>query len=474
MKGKIMSGRILLVDTVATNRIVLKVKLLAALYDVRTCDSTAEARDVLEEFAPDLIILTLGQDDGEAADFCSDVKADPATAHLPIIATGAFSHSKTRLQALQAGADDVLARPIDDLLLLARIRSLLRARDAAAELHLRKETSRALGFAEPAEGFTPSCSITLISNDKFQTPSLVEALKNIPGVAVNLFDTNSVVSTGISDSDGLASHPDLVVLAASQDIGAGVKDLFRQVADLRARADTRHAGLLILLPNGSSELAAMLLDLGANDLVTCLIDTAELELRVKALLRSKLLLDRLRETVRCGLEAAVTDPLTGLYNRRYALSHLKGMAERAADSGRDFAVMMLDVDHFKKINDRFGHATGDQVLCELAERLRDNLRAVDLIARIGGEEFLVAMPDTSAEQARGAAERLRRIIKNQPFAKDAKRGAIAMTLSIGVAMGGTNSQIQDDISVLFKRADTALYAAKTAGRNMVNVCQSAA
>jgi two-component system, cell cycle response regulator len=226
-------------------------------------------------------------------------------------------------------------------------------------------------------------------------------------------------------------------------------------------------------------MAAMVLDLGANDLVTERVGADELAHRVRALLARKSQSDRLRDTVRSGLQAAVTDQLTGLYNRRYALPHLAKMAERAQAKGRDFAVMVLDIDHFKRINDQHGHAIGDRVLAEVAQRLRDNLRAVDLIARIGGEEFLVAMPDTTAAQGQVAAERLRRMIEGAPFAAQIEDGKgpcpqIKVTLSIGVAVGGPNSLGSEDVSMLFNRADAALYSAKSAGRNMVTVSQSAA
>ena len=116
----------------------------------------------------------------------------------------------------------------------------------------------------------------------------------------------------------------------------------------------------------------MVLDLGADDAVSLDISDGEMELQARALVRQKLLHDKLRDTVRNGLHAAVTDPLTGLYNRRYVEPHLSRMAEQARVSQREFAVMMLDIDNFKSINDRNGHAAVDKVLIEIANRLREN------------------------------------------------------------------------------------------------------
>ncbi len=136
--------------------------------------------------------------------------------------------------------------------------------------------------------------------------------------------------------------------------------------------------------------------------------------------------------------------------------------------------MMLDIDHFKSVNDTYGHAAGDAVLCQISERLRDNLRAFDLIARVGGEEFLIAMPNTNAEQAEFAADRLRRLVNGEPFTIAKGKPRLPVTLSIGVAVGGNNAQLEGAEDTIRNRADEALYAAKTAGRNQVFLADNAA
>ena len=199
-----------------------------------------------------------------------------------------------------------------------------------------------------------------------------------------------------------------------------------------------------------------------------------LSLRAKALIRRKQQHDRLRATVRSGLHAAITDPLTGLYNRRYLAPHLAKMADQAAASGREFAVMMLDIDHFKAINDTYGHAAGDRVLIQIADRLRENLRAIDLVTRVGGEEFLVAMPRTSVRQAKLAADRLRRMVNNTPFALGTSCPPINVTISVGVAVSNDDVMVKTAVAELCDCADQALYAAKSAGRNQVAMAKSAA
>jgi two-component system, cell cycle response regulator len=477
-----MSGRILLVDSIATNRIVLRVKLLAAHYAVTPCATLDEARAAMSVERPDLILIDLSGPAIQAYDMCRSIKSDPDTLAIPIIATGSFPTPSARIAALRAGADDVLEKPLNDALLQARIRSLLRARDATSELRLREDTQRALGFAEEAEVFAPAGRVALVTDTiSDPTPSLTALMERLPQ-PYSLLESGRMLT-----AEAMTPLPDLFIIdGAGGPGGAPVAgDIFRMVADLRSRSETRHAGQLVILPENASDMAAMVLDLGANDLVTERVSADELAHRVRALLRRKSQADRLRDTVRSGLQAAVTDQLTGLYNRRYALPHLAKMAERALVKARDFTVMVLDIDHFKRINDQHGHAVGDKVLAEVARRLRDNLRAVDLIARIGGEEFLVAMPDTTAAQGQVAAERLRRMIEGAPFALQTEGVAaskslavaaprIKVTLSIGVAVGGPSSPLTEDIDALFNRADAALYCAKSAGRNMVTVSQSAA
>ncbi len=196
-------------------------------------------------------------------------------------------------------------------------------------------------------------------------------------------------------------------------------------------------------------------------------------------MRRKRIADQLRDTVRTGLKAAVSDPLTGLHNRRYAMPHLARVAEHAAATGRTFAVMVADLDHFKQINDIYGHASGDAVLVETARRLRESLRGVDLLARIGGEEFLIVMPATPFSEARVAASRLCRRIGEEAFSVPGAREPVHVTISIGVTMGGSGKPggIPDSVPTandLLDAADKALYEAKLQGRNQVNLARPAA
>lgn len=455
-----MAANILVVDGQVTHGIVLKVKLLAARYGVRMARSLTEAKHMIDAARPDLVILDCGAERRDVLEFIQDFRDDEPTREVPLITLGHFCGPDERLAALAAGADDVLSKPIHEVMLLARIRSLLRARDSEAELTLRGDAGPVLGLAEPTEHFEGQIYATLI------TPEVDEARgRALAGVLPGHVQT--ITPEQALGAAGPPANTDLFVIDArgldSSDLS---ERIFRLVPDLRARSDTRHAAQLVIMPKGSEGLAAMILDLGSNDVVGHDVGLNELTHRARGLLRDKRQQDRQRATVRSGLKAAITDPLTGIHNRRYADAQLDRMAEAALAAGQDFALMLLDIDHFKLINDRWGHSAGDTVLKEFALRLGAEVRTGDLLARIGGEEFLVAMPDTSERLAKFTAERLCNLIEESPFALPS-RAPLNVTVSIGVAMGGPGHP--GTIADLYDRADAALYAAKLAGRNTVSL-----
>ena len=200
-------------------------------------------------------------------------------------------------------------------------------------------------------------------------------------------------------------------------------------------------------------------------------------MRIKALHKRLRTDAHVRATYRTGLNAAILDPLTGLHNRRYAMPHLGQISNHAIATSKPFAVMVADLDHFKQINDAYGHASGDAVLIEVAKRLRAALRCSDMVARIGGEEFLIAMPNTTPQEASAAAVRICNDIGSQPFEVPGSAKPVQVTVSIGMAIGGDASEAaaKDGVgALLLDRADKALYSAKVCGRNRVTLSRPAA
>lgn len=489
-----MSYRIMIVDGIATNRILLRAMLVASYHDVVTCATVTDAAEVCGQMRPDLVMLDICQEPEAALAFCARLATQASGPPIPVIATISGQpycrHAPDRIAALRAGAADVLDKSTPDTLLQARIRSLIRASIKAAERALAPEDDALpCGMAEAAAGFVgpepATGTVALLTPLRRAGPAALRMLLERLPQPPRLLDPTSDLS-----DEALRPVPDLFIIDGASilqregNAQAGA-DVFRLVSDLRSRALSRHAAILVILPRDQAEMAALALDLGAADVVDDRIAVEELAHRVRRIILEKRAVDRHRDSLQSRLLAAVTDPLTGLYNRRYAIPRLERMLAAAQTSGQELAVMMMDIDHFKAINDTHGHPVGDQVLVEVARRLRDNLRAMDLIARFGGEEFLVAMPDTTLDQARGAAERLRRLIEDTPFlaASDGVGagpidGGIAVTLSIGVAATplhpAETEAAEDAIGAVCRRADTALYAAKSAGRNTVTVACVAA
>lgn len=459
-----MAGRILIVDDVATNRIVLKVKLASAFYETIQATGGAEALALARTQRPDLILLDIELPDIGGIAVCERLKADPATRDIPVVMVTAFRDGPRKMQALRAGAEDVVWKPINETVLLARLRSLLRAHETAQQLGLRDSTYRELGFAEPAAAFVARARIGLVAPRRETAALWKQELAPHLDAEIVTLDREAALTV-----DDTRPVPEVYMIAADLDRpGEGL----RLISELRSRPATRYSAICALLPQGAQDAAAMALDLGANDLIEAGAEPEEMAHRIRTQIDRKRQSDRLRDSVAAGLRLAMTDPLTGLHNRRYALPHLARMAERAAAAGRQFAVMVLDLDRFKSINDTYGHAAGDAVLVEVAERLKSNLRAVDLLARIGGEEFLVALPDTTPAAARATAERLRRVIGERPVPLCKGEGSVAVTLSIGLAIGPDERgrRVEDLVNL----ADRALMDAKAEGRNQVTVGRSAA
>ena len=252
---------------------------------------------------------------------------------------------------------------------------------------------------------------------------------------------------------------DLIVLSLSM----ANDDPLRLASRLRAQDATHDIPLLLIAEPEQRERILRGFDLGANDWLVRPLDENELRVRARNQIRRKFYQDRLRADLGQALEMALTDPLTGFYNQRYLMRHLRGLMAAGLPNG--ISLLMLDVDHFKTVNDRFGHPIGDKALRAVAETLRGRTRVFDSIARYGGEEFVVVMPGASMTDARNAAERLRASVEAMPF--QAAPGVMhTITVSIGVAFTEKRDTTPEQI---LQAADQAMYRAKRDGRNRVEI-----
>jgi two-component system cell cycle response regulator len=450
-----MTARILIVDDIPANVKLLEFRLLAEYFEVLTAANGADALEICENGKVDVVLLDVMMPDMDGFDVCRRLKADPATSHIPVVMITALDHVSDRIRGLEAGADDFLSKPVNDLQLMTRVRSLVRLKMLTDELRLRASTTRNIGIEEllarrePAAEAKPQ--VLLIDEQPESGRLVAEMLQETAEVQVvsdphvGFFKAAEgafeciIVSTGFAEFDPL-----------------------RLCSQLRSLDRTRFVPIILLAGEDEDDRILRGLELGINDFLMRPADRQELTARLRTQVRRKRYNDHLRLSVAQTIEMAVTDALTGLHNRRYLDSHLQTLFDRASARRRPLSLMIVDIDRFKSVNDTHGHDGGDAVLCEFARRLRKNVRGIDLACRYGGEEFIIVMPDTEGEVAEKVAERVRAEIAEVPFSINGKD--VAVTASVGVSSLKPGI---DAVQDLLKRADVALFDAKTGGRNRV-------
>jgi len=451
-----MTARVLVVDDVAANVKLLEAKLMADYFDVSTASNGPEALEMAAKVLPDIILLDVMMPGMDGFEVCRRIKADPNLTHIPIVMVTALDQPSDRVQGLDAGADDFLTKPVNDIGLFARVRSLVRLKTMTDELRMREATGRRLGILEPFDPVMDDASlqgrILLVEDRPKGAQRLVETLAQTHAIETEADPQQALERTRTGELD-------LVIVSLSAETFDGL----RLCSQLRSYEETRHTPILVLVEDGDTKRLVRALDMGVNDYLMRPVDRNELLARVRTQLRRKRYADRLRENFHLSLQLAVTDSLTGLYNRRYMTSHLSSLVQRAQAASRPVSIMFLDIDFFKSVNDQYGHDVGDVVLKEFAVRIARNIRSIDLACRFGGEEFVVVMPETELSVAQRVAERMRQQVAEAPFVIPVAPGEIAVTTSIGVTCSGET----DNPDQMMRRADEALYRAKRDGRNRV-------
>jgi two-component system cell cycle response regulator len=448
-----VTARILVVDDIEANVRLLEAKLSAEYYDVIPCYDGATALKLAAELQPDIVLLDVMMPGMDGFQVCRKLKEDAATRHIPVVLVTALDGRQDRISGLDAGADEFLTKPVEDLFLFARVRALTRLKLVIDELRKREESGRRLGVIEAAGARLGGAGgRVLIVDDNERQAQRISAELSIEHRPVVESEPEKALMT--------ARGPvDLVIVNAF----AKAFDGLRLAAQIRSDEATRHIPILAVVDIDERARVVKALELGVNDILARPVDPQELSARVRTQIKRKRYTDFLRNNLDQSLELAVTDALTGLHNRRYMNSQLKALAARAAHGGEPVSMLLMDIDHFKSVNDGYGHDVGDEVLKEFAVRLATNVRAIDLPCRYGGEEFAVVMPDTRIEDAQRIAERIRLHVAGSAF-RISNGDPLNVTISIGVA---TSSGETDTPETLLKRADEGLYEAKTSGRNKV-------
>lgn len=461
-----MTAQILVVDDVPANIKLLEAKLTSEYYDVLQAKDGFEAIEMAKAKRPDLILLDVMMPGMDGFETCQKMKEDPEISHIPVVMVTALSEQKDRVRGLDAGADDFLTKPINDTALFARVKSLVRMKVLLDELRLRDKTRAQLGIASE-NTFIADVSdsrILIVDDDPIQAKRLVEVLSEnyrtkwlgepddaLEEAANGGFDI-VLVSTQFVDIDGL-----------------------RLAVQIKNHADLRNVPVLMLIDEDDEPMMVKGLELGINDYLRLPFDKNEIAARIRTQLRRKKYQEALRSTYQQSVSMAITDGLTGLYNRHYLDTHLSNMHQSAMTMRHPLALLMLDMDHFKEVNDTYGHDVGDSFLKQLSKMLLDDARSSDLVARYGGEEFVVLMPETGPKEMADAAERIRAKIESvMLIINPVTAEGIHKTVSIGAAnirFPKSPSEPAETAEEFLKRADSALYEAKHSGRNQVVVAE---
>lgn len=454
-----MTARVLVVDDLLPNIKLLEARLTAEYFDVITAMNGPDALAICERGACDLILLDVMMPGMDGFEVCRRLKANPATAHLPVVMVTALDQPTDRVRGLEAGADDFLTKPVDEVALVARVRSLARLKMTIDELRARCATAINLGgggkLSDAITDAGANGRILLVDDRQNSSRAIVQTLSSQhKKLDVEIYPARALERATAGDYELLIVSLNLHEF-----------DGLRLCAQFRSAESTRHIPILLIAELEDRARVLRGLDLGVNDYLARPLDRNELIARVRTQLRRKRYAEALRASLNESLQLAIVDALTGLHNRRYLEMHLASLLEQSAVRGQPLSLMVLDIDHFKSINDRFGHDGGDDVLRAFAKRVKAVTRESDLLCRLGGEEFVVLMPDADHTVAGIIAERVRCAIEAEPFVVGGFPRPVPVTVSIGLA----EARGERNPDVFFRRADKALYRSKNEGRNRVTL-----
>lgn len=454
-----MTARVLVVDDILPNVKVLSAKLLSEYYDVIAAYSGVEALEKIEKEHPDIVLLDVMMPGMDGFEVCQRIKSNPATMHIPVVMVTALSEIADRVRGLEVGADDFLTKPVVDTALFARVKSLVRLKLVIDEWRLRERTSDQLGVLQAASldevNQLGGSKILIVDDLPIESSRMSEILTGEKYQVKLLADPRDLMATA------QAEYFDLIIISLT----LSSEDGLRLCSQIRSSESTRQTPVLLVDDSVDIRKTARALDLGGNDYLLRPYDKAELRARVRTLLKRKRYQDKLRANYETSLSMALVDSLTTLFNRRYFDTHFEKILEKSRQENfKPVGLLIADVDKFKSINDTHGHPVGDEVLIELAKRLKNSMRPSDMVARLGGEEFVIVLPESRPEHVKMIADRVRALIADTPFPIKGGAEKLPVTISIGATI--TRAE-PDQAAEILRRADEALYQAKETGRNRV-------
>lgn len=437
---------ILVVDDVEENLFLLRRLLTKEGYRVVTLSDSREVLQTARHLLPALILLDIQMPVIDGFEVCKSIKNDPAICSIPVIFISAMESTADRLRGFEAGGVDYIIKPIEIDETLARVRShitirrlqkqLQEANDALdaqlieltnAQAQLRERESKLSAFISALPNITfiydaEGKYLEIIGN---KTEHMVANKEEMLGRKLTEFLPPEVAKIKMEAIRSVIQTSQIRVVEYQLPVQSGKALWFE--------------GRLALMEKHESETEKVIC------VTTEITDRMELQQKVQTL--------------------AIQDPLTNCFNRRHFLNLAQHEITIANRYNRPLSLVILDIDHFKKINDEFGHPFGDMVLCQLVETCRHSLRCSDILGRYGGEEFIILFPETAMPGALDVAERLRRTVEQTQI--PSKNGPISITLSGGLACLDSTHDNQTVLQTFIEAADQALYQAKEEGRNRI-------
>ncbi|MGD0612961.1 MAG: diguanylate cyclase [Anaerolineales bacterium] len=439
-------GSILIVDDTPENLTRLSRILTQRGYQVQAVDNGTQAIQSAQTTPPDLILLDIAMPVMDGFETCERLKLDERTRQIPIIFISASDSSEEKVKAFHAGGVDYVLKPLEMEEVEARVETHLAILQMRLELQAlnRELTTRVEELTRSQE---------LLREREAELSAFVNALPNLSFVydeegryleilatETHLLSARAEELKGRLITDVLpAEAAGLMMDAIRHTIDTGKPQVIEYKIPVLSGEERWFEGRIALMERGRS---------GHSKVVFIANEISE---RVQ-----------LYEKVQ---QLAMQDPLTGCFNRRHFFERAEQEMQRTLRYQRPLAIMMLDIDQFKQVNDRFGHPTGDEVLCHLVHLCQNQMRANDLLGRYGGDEFAILMPETQVEGARQAAERLQTEIRK--ISIDRPEGKCSVTVSIGVAGVEAGCKEARTVAAVIKCADQAFYTAKAAGQNCV-------
>ncbi|HIJ56574.1 MAG TPA: response regulator [Deltaproteobacteria bacterium] len=447
---------ILIVDDDPLNLKLLNAQLSSVRYETILAEDGYTALEKAKTENPDLILLDIMMPGLDGYEVTERLKENQATKDIPIILITALDETEDKIKGLECGADEFLNKPVNTSELLARVKSLLRLKLYKDQLKSRKQSQRILtetkDIEEQSEKRVNLPAILLVEDDEKD----VRLIQNyLQGETYRL----DVAKTGEEAmSFVLRQKIDLILL----DILLPGMDGFEVVRRLKDSEAAKNIQIVAITNLQDMQSKIKGIELGADDYLIKPINKHELKARVRALVKKKAYLDTLHDSYETAVHSAITDKLTGLYNRAFFEHFLVLELKRADRQKVPVAFIMMDIDDFKQCNDNFGHLVGDEVLRELGRLIKGSVREIDLAARYGGEEFALVLPNTDKSGALVVAERIRKTVSEHDFLPDTIVPTQKISMSLGISIYPLEAATGED---LIKTADDLLYKAKDKGKN---------